>query len=721
MIYLIYWYGSKSDSDFYGFVSKSNFYTYEQESAKGAKGIHVLPSKLQEKMNDTSTKLATTDEDTIRTYQEVEEDLLKEPSDRKRGVLSFLEGYDMLSYEDLDEIDVDDSSSGSSSDSSDDSDKNEKEEPSNSKKTKPIVEKSTKADIAPSKKVKKKLVTKTVLEEIDSKPKKSKKHDGDTVGVPSDGKVSSKSTPIDKKRRRIGLDAEDSLLTATAEKKKKKPKKDTTTGSTIMQSKKLLLSSPPVVPMNDSAAAVLSDGIGENDDDDDDDVEETSADDESSAEMEHEDGDIDDDDDKDDLDFIEKVVVPQKETKTKQAKLKKVKVVKKEQKVKVKVDLPKTDKQLKRKETEEFRKCEEQYARLISKWETAIKNENVDRLQRILLEADSVVSNFCSSFMISYNLSTIIKDTKAVLKKSNQTLTGFLALKEKFKQTFETKRLLVPKGYIIPKRSYPQPVTTTSKKSNENSNMDVSEHTKPKDKATTDVIQSKESSFKNVSQSSTSSITLKGTPSAGIGVSNTLGVARPTAQTSTGAAPKFKALLGNILQQQQQQLTSSQSSSNMRDEAKSIGSMNNLEQLPSWATASGSTVDEIPPIPQDNDTRLLALEFLIQVAQLFPEGLINIDALSRSLEDAIYKWAQSTTNKNVVTSTTSEVEINDSSWIKIYWRKVHAIVAAFSGSTMERGTFYSMLRQGKFSTPHTIVTASDDKYVAAFEGKAVKI
>jgi hypothetical protein len=34
MIYLIYWYGSKSDGDFYGFVSKSNFYTYKQEAAK---------------------------------------------------------------------------------------------------------------------------------------------------------------------------------------------------------------------------------------------------------------------------------------------------------------------------------------------------------------------------------------------------------------------------------------------------------------------------------------------------------------------------------------------------------------------------------------------------------------------------------------------------------------------------------------------------------------
>ena len=93
--------------------------------------------------------------------------------------------------------------------------------------------------------------------------------------------------------------------------------------------------------------------------------------------------------------------------------------------------------------------------RFIRKWEAALKAENVDRLRRILEEADLIVGNFSSSFMLSYDLSNMIKNTKQVLKGANEDLTQFIALKEKFKVTFETKRLLVPKGYVIPKRSYP--------------------------------------------------------------------------------------------------------------------------------------------------------------------------------------------------------------------------------------------------------------------------
>ena len=717
MIYLIYWYGSKNDGDFYGFVSKSNFFTYEQESAKGAKGIHVLPAKLQEKMNDTRSKLTSIEEDTIRTYQEVEEDLLKDPPDRKRGVLSFLEGYEMLSYDDLDEIDVDDSSSSSSSSDSDndsnkddkDDDDGEKDEPSESKKPKPINKKSNKLDIAPSKKGKEKQDKKTVLEDIDSKPKKSNKSDVDATDAadPSGGKVSSKSSSINKKRSRISLDAEDSLITTTT-KKKKKPKKDPVS----TDSKKP--SPSPLALISDSTAAVLSDGIGENDEDDDDDINDKSGDDESSAEMEHDDDVADEDDDKDDLDFIENVVGSQKPIKTKHAKLKKVTVVKKEQKVKTKIDLPKTDKQLKRKETEEFRMCEEQYSRLISKWETAIKTENMKRLRQTLLEADIAVGNFCSSFMLSYDLSTIIKNTKVVLKKANEDLSNFIALKEKFKRTFETKRLLVPKGYVPPKRSFPPPVISESNKSNESSNMDVSDHGKMNPKEY----------LKNLSHSASSS-TVKGPPSTGIGTSNTLGVARPTALISANAGPRPKFSLGSMLQQQQhqqQRLPSSQSSSNLPDETKVTGLTNKVEQVPSWATASVINADEIPPIPQDDDTRSLALEFLLQMAQQFPEGLVNVDAMARSMEHAIYHWAQNNCNKSAIVSTASDVDRNDLSWVNVYWRKVHAIVAAFGGcGNIEKGTFYTLLLQGKLDTPNTVVTASDDKYVAAFEGKAVLI
>ena len=916
MIYLIYWYGSKNDSDFYGFVSKSNFFTYKQEKAKGEKGLHVLPAKFREKMKDTETKLTPGDEDMIRTYQELEEDLLKDPSDRKRGVISFIEGYEMLSYDDLEEMDVDESSSeSSSSDSNDDNDEGDKVQ--QSKKPKAIPKKSTKVDTMANKKEQKKQAKKALSDDIESPLSKGIKNDDVDNHDPSAGKIPVKAKLEKKKRIRDSFEAEDSLITVTSE-KKKKPKKESANVDSTKKS-----SSVPLAQISDSAA-VLSDGIGENDEDDEDDIDDKSNGDESSAEMEHED---DIDDDKDDLDFVENVATSYKPAKVKQAKQKKVVAAKKVQKVKTKITLPKSEKQLKRQETEAFRSNEEGYSRLIRKWESAIKSENIDRLRRVLTEADNVVDNFCSSFIVSYNLSTLIKDTKQVLKNANEDLTRFTALKEKFKATFETKRLLVPKGYVPPKRSFiSASVKPESTKSHENSNIDVSDHGKPNTKTISDTTQP---------ESVRSSIS-KGISSSSAGATNIMSVVRPIAPTSTSTVPKFKSLLGNIMQQQRQGLTPSQSSSNLGDTAKPAVSTSNSEQVPAWASASATTTiarsyqkeysnfistwesviksedvdrlrrvlaeasivvgnlstkyvirtdftalledskqvlknanedlaqftaieetckaafetgcqkeysnfltkwesaikcedivrlrqvlveanivvgnlsyvymksndfttlledskqalknanedltqctaleetykaaleterllvlpeltkshdsssidipghgkaktstvcDTTQPesvksssskgislrVPQDDDTRSLALEFLTQMTQQFPEDLVNVDAMALALEDAIYQWAQNDSNQTAQVSVASGVEESDTSWEKTYWRKVHAIVAAFCGSKAEKGTFYAMMLQGKFDTPDKIVNVSYDKYVAAFEGKALML
>ena len=101
MVYLIYWYGSKNESDCYGFISKSSCYLYQQEGSKGA----ITSSNKR--------TLSTFEKGTLRMYQEVEEDLLKEPNDRKRGVVSFREEYEKPSFDDLDDTDVEDLLSGS--------------------------------------------------------------------------------------------------------------------------------------------------------------------------------------------------------------------------------------------------------------------------------------------------------------------------------------------------------------------------------------------------------------------------------------------------------------------------------------------------------------------------------------------------------------------------------------------------------------------------------
>jgi hypothetical protein len=94
MSYLIYWYGSKKDSESYGFLARNKFISYAKEKEKGRRGAYTLSPKIQQKIDD-GLKLTPKEEDTVRAYKEMEEDLLKEPNDRKRGVVEFPEGYEM--------------------------------------------------------------------------------------------------------------------------------------------------------------------------------------------------------------------------------------------------------------------------------------------------------------------------------------------------------------------------------------------------------------------------------------------------------------------------------------------------------------------------------------------------------------------------------------------------------------------------------------------------
>jgi hypothetical protein len=702
MIHLIYWYGSKNDSDFYGFVSKANYIPYDEERAKGSKGIHVLPSKLQEKV-DMNMKLVPSEEDIARTYQEMNEDLLKDPTDRKRGIMNFQEGYEMLSYDDLDEIDMDNSSSEDSSDDDDDDDSDNDDNKQKKKQEKPVVVGSNKSNVTNNsdpnqiKKKKSKSVTLNAISVLESVGETN--DDPETVATKK-----SSTTKIPKKRGRPKVDSSNSNNDeiGTSSKNKKVKKENINVSTSQIESKKIV----------DESAAVLSDEIGDDD-------EESSDGDESSAEIELDnDNNDDDDDDKDDHDFVEHKV-SQKKTKMKIEK-KKVVPVKKVQKLKKKVDLPKTDKQLKKKELDELRKCEDLYTRLIRRWDNAIKTENIERLRRILNEANDVVEKFCYSFMIIYDLSNIVKDTKRVLKAANEDLTQFTSLKEKMKVSFEAKRLLIPKGYVPKKLSN----TTNTGAESKGKDMDTSNRGS-KMNVTADINskQPNESSLKNISKSSTETSQVLSQNSSTTSMmhpyidkvteSKPSGMKPTVPRPVTSNVPKFKSLLGNIIQQQQRTSTSHGSSSNLRDETKgTTGAQSLVGHIPVWAT--NPTALEVP---KHDTVRLLALEFLVQmVVNQFSDGVVNVDAMTRSLEDAVYRWAQKMVDSEPK-GISNEV---DRSWQIIYWQKINAIVAAFCGK-QERGTFYTMFLQGKFDTPDKIVNISDDKYFASFEGKVISL
>jgi len=102
MSYVVYFYGADDPGIYYGFVQQKLFTPYEREKSKGTKSVHKLPEKIKKKI-DSGAPLSTKDKSTQRGYDEMEEDLLKSPEDRIRGITEFLEEYELRAEEELDQ------------------------------------------------------------------------------------------------------------------------------------------------------------------------------------------------------------------------------------------------------------------------------------------------------------------------------------------------------------------------------------------------------------------------------------------------------------------------------------------------------------------------------------------------------------------------------------------------------------------------------------------
>ena len=84
---LVYWYGSERHdiANCYSFVQQKHFIPYEVAAKEGN---HTVPASIQKKV-DSNKKLTDTEKVTFTAYEEMEEDLAKEPVERVRGVTDF--------------------------------------------------------------------------------------------------------------------------------------------------------------------------------------------------------------------------------------------------------------------------------------------------------------------------------------------------------------------------------------------------------------------------------------------------------------------------------------------------------------------------------------------------------------------------------------------------------------------------------------------------------
>ena len=121
------------------------------------------------------------------------------------------------------------------------------------------------------------------------------------------------------------------------------------------------------------------------------------------------------------------------------------------------------------------------------------------------------------------------------------------------------------------------------------------------------------------------------------------------------------------------------------------------QSFPAWL--GEATLKELPP----DKGREFALEFLQQAAPFIPPSKhVDHDAVARSLEFAIYSWA-------------NESPVGDK-----YWNKIHDIVASISGNR-KVGTLAKLIGEGRFDKPGELMRLSDDDLLSSFEGRPLML
>jgi hypothetical protein len=101
MPHVFYCYGANSVEEYYGFVKQQDFAPYEKERRK-KRSMHQLPAGIRAKMR-AGTELTPEEQGLVRQYNEMGQDLLLEPRQRKRGVVNFDKMHDLIGRNDADE------------------------------------------------------------------------------------------------------------------------------------------------------------------------------------------------------------------------------------------------------------------------------------------------------------------------------------------------------------------------------------------------------------------------------------------------------------------------------------------------------------------------------------------------------------------------------------------------------------------------------------------
>jgi hypothetical protein len=720
--YLFYWYGTEKESDYYGYATPHKFVPYKKEMQK-TKSVHKLPERIQAKV-DANTPLNQKEAEVFRRYNEMEEDLRLEPSERRRGVKHFSEMHEVNDDNSDDDDVVDAKHHDADLDPVEglhafyelDNDTNGK-----SSTTKQAKAKATKE--------KRGSVKKDEVEPVDRTRDAASSTDARRTTKAKRGRLKASERSFNLESDQLDQDISESTgldVEISPRGKRGRPKEiidestneetaESTIVDTFVTSKGKRNTStveyPPDMPnlepsksdRNMDENASKSPGVTTQPDEE---IDKLKDDDRSigyaleEALSSHDEADDE---------FVENNTKNKNKRTDRIAKTKKVKPAKKIQHSKIKASKPLVEKRsklkekdVKKKEADDFRSCEESYWELLKRWKVAIDTRSFERLQELMTEVSSVVEGFCATFIRVYRLGDILKETRRLLKDAQEDMTSYHALKGKLRATYELKEPALPSGFTL-KPSKPDLLVSANHERADRTphvnGLDLSQRSV----ASTDDLPVPTNGVKSPRALRGTDDPSEKTEPKPIPLKSPL---RVGSQTSTGEisgtlrvagqpkAAQRKFTLGSFMRPAAKETVDNDAS--VVDETKQV-CPSTEPTVPSWV--KGPTVVDAPV----DYPRSLALEFLIQMAEHLPEGSVNIDSLARSIEAAIFDWSR------------KESSHRTEDWTRLYWTKTHALVAAICGKT-DKGAIQDLLLQGHFDLPEKLVTLPAEKLAASFEG-----
>lgn len=378
------------------------------------------------------------------------------------------------------------------------------------------------------------------------------------------------------------------------------------------------------------------------------------------------------------------------------------------------------------KEANDYEDCVKRYSSVAEELATAVESKDATKVVSFMKMLKKGVKDLTAPFIEDYKLAQLMKAAKAILlnEKDKQLRKE---LWEETKVVYEAKKKSVPEGWRArltssePKhdetgenRKKRQETKAESGSHNEKSEVNGREGDEPTHATqlnTSRIDVEGESSVREVGRHNSggdleklASPDRKGFRRGESDVSEGLEVGKMEVLQNTLALkpPKKKSGLSffkNLFNPDKNKETTETPAETSKAPTSLTSGKTVSKKIPDWLCKVRDTDTAVELL----DDRALGLEFFEETAKQFP-GTVDLKGFARTLEAAAFAWV-----------TSNATNTDGSAWKVPYWEKVHSIAGACGGKHVA-GTLIAAIMDGKFGSAEEIMNLPDDVLFASFYG-----